>query len=206
MFDQGTQRVNYRRDDGHVIELWWDKAGWHFHDLTIAAGATDLSNSQVFGYAFDAQGTQHVVYRRNDGHVIELWWETDCWHHHDLTIATRAPLAFGGYSYGASGYVFNAQGTQHVNYLGQDFHIHELWWDSSGWHHHDLTNATGTEPGNENSYPIGYVFATQNTQHVNYLGRDNHAHEPRQIWPKAKLEVQHAALLFSPHQRQTSAG
>jgi len=174
---QGTQHVNYRRNDGHVIELWWDTEGWHFNDLTLAAGATDVPNSEVVGYAFEAQETQHVIYRGNDGHIIELWWGSGGWHYHDLTSATGAPLAYGEYAMGASGYVFAAQGTQHVNYLGEDFHIHELWWDGSGWHHHDLSNASGAGPANGNAFPVGYVFASQGTQHVNYLGPDSHIHE-----------------------------
>jgi len=175
---QGTQHVNYRRDDdGHVIELWWDTTGWHFNDLTLAACATDVPNSGVVGYAFDAQATQHVLYGRNDGHIIELWWGSGAWNYHDLTAATGAPLAYGEYAMGASGYVFSAQGTQHVNYLGEDFHIHELWWDGSGWHHNDLSNASGAGPANYNAFPVGYVFAAQGTQHVNYLGPDSHIHE-----------------------------
>ena len=39
--------------------------------------------------------------------------------------------------------MFNAQGTQHVDYRGTDNHIHELWWDTDGWHHDDLTDAAG---------------------------------------------------------------
>jgi hypothetical protein len=48
---------------------------------------------------------------------------------------------FGGSK--LSSYVFENQNTQHVNYIGVDSHIHELWWDSSGWHAHDLTAAAG---------------------------------------------------------------
>jgi hypothetical protein len=39
--------------------------------------------------------------------------------------------------------VFDAQGTQHVVYGGADRHVHELWWNTHGWHHHDLSAATG---------------------------------------------------------------
>jgi hypothetical protein len=171
----GTQHVNYRRDDGHVIELWWDATGWYFNDLTLAACATDVPNSAVIGYGFDVQGTQHVIYRGNDDHIIELWWGNGVWNVNDLTVAAGAPLAYSRYSYGPSGYVFDD--TQHVNYLGQDFHIHELWWDSNGWHHNDLTIAAGADPANDDAVPIGYAFASQGTQHVIYLGSDAHIHE-----------------------------
>jgi len=174
---QETQHVNYRRDDGHVIELWWDNIGWHFNDLTLAAYATDVATSFPSGYAFEAQATQHVTYRRDDGHIIELWWDSGVWNHNDLTVATGAPVAYAQYVWYRSGYVFDAQGTQHVIFLGEDFHIHELWWDSNGWHHHDLTNASGAPIGYSFTVPIGYVFAAQGTQHVNYQGADSHIHE-----------------------------
>ena len=48
------------------------------------------------------------------------------WHLHDLTVATGAPQA----SFRPAGYVFDAQGTQHVIYTGEypDLHVYELWW------------------------------------------------------------------------------
>ena len=69
----------------------------------------------------------------------------------------RAPNAVGN----PGGYVFVGQSTQHVNYLGVGNHIHELWWDSSGWHHNDRTAAAGapTAAGD----PFGYVFNAQGT-------------------------------------------
>jgi hypothetical protein len=46
------------------------------------------------------------------------------WHHADLTASAGAPTSAGP----PVGYVFDAQGTQHVDYRGSDSHIHELWW------------------------------------------------------------------------------
>ncbi len=48
------------------------------------------------------------------------------WHHNDLTAAAGAPLPAVNQS--MSGYAFEAQRTQHVIYVGQDLHFHELWW------------------------------------------------------------------------------
>ena len=151
--------------------------GWHYNDLTAVTGAP-LSIVAPMGYMFDAQGTQHVVYRGFDGHIHELWWNSNGWHHNDLTVAAAAPLAFES----PWGYVFAAQATQHVVYLGLgasgqgiDGHIHELWWDADGWHHNDLTAATGAPSATVP--PIGYAFEAQQTQHVLYVGGDNHIHE-----------------------------
>ena len=47
------------------------------------------------------------------------------WHVADLTAATGATAAAGD----PAGYMFDAQGTQHVNYRGTDGHVYELWWE-----------------------------------------------------------------------------
>ena len=148
--------------------------GWHYNDLTAATGAP-LAIFAPMGYVFDAQDTQHIVYQGYidgqgaDGHIHELWWDSNGWHHNDLTAAIGAPMAFEA----PWGYVFAAQGTQHVVYLGLgaggqgiDGHIHELWWDSNGWHHNDLTAATGAPMAS--APPLGYAFETQRTQHVSH--------------------------------------
>jgi len=98
--------------------------GWHRNDLTAATGAAGAAGNPA-GYMFDAQGTQHVVYRSGDGHIRELWWSDEGWHQNDLTAATGAAGAAGD----PAGYMFDAQGTQHVVYRSSDGHINELWWN-----------------------------------------------------------------------------
>jgi hypothetical protein len=179
-FAQGTQHVFYEPSFGggtndHINELWWDSNGWHNNDLTVAAGAPTWGLGDLRTYVFAAQGTQHVLYQAtgevgqgSDGHIHELWWDSGGWHHNDLTVAAGAPLASQ-----PTGYMFDAQGTQHVVFQGlgadpytTDGHVHELWWDSQGWHHNDLTAATGAPLAE--TYPMGYGFVAQGTQHVVY--------------------------------------
>ena len=101
--------------------------GWHHNDLTAAAGAPlPAVNQSMSSYAFEAQRTQHVIYDGQDPDIHELWWDNNGWHHNDLTAAAGAPLPAVNQS--MSGYAFEAQGTQHVIYVGQNLHIHELWW------------------------------------------------------------------------------
>ena len=170
---QGTQHVIYRGADNHIHELWWNSDGWHHNDLTVAAANAPAAAGDPIGYLFDAQGTQHVIYRGTGNHIHELWWDSSGWHHNDLTNASPgAPAAVSN----PGAYMFNAQGTQHVIYRGADNHIHELWWDNTGWHHNDLTNAGGGAPAAA-SDPAGYMFDAQGTQHVIYRGTDDHIHE-----------------------------
>lgn len=82
----GTQHVVYRGEDDHVHELWWDNGGWHYNDLTSATRGAPLADGDPTGYAFEQQGTQHVVYRAPDKGpgspppgLCELWWN-DIWH------------------------------------------------------------------------------------------------------------------------------
>jgi fucose-binding lectin len=164
---QGTQHAIYiGLSDNHVHELWWDDNGWHTDDLTAATGAPAPLAGPLAGYAFEAQGTQHVIYiGASDNDIHELWWDSNGWQTDDLTAATGAPAALAA---DLAGYVFEAQGTQHVIYRGaSDNHVHELWWDSNGWHTDDLTAATAA-PIVDGAL-VAYMFEAQGTQHVIYL-------------------------------------
>ena len=154
---------------------------WTFNDLTDAAHAP-LAVFRPCGYVSVADASQHVVYQgfspsgTADGHVHELSWHADGgWRYNDLTRATGAPLIAAGSA--PSGYDFSAQPhtlyrSQHVNYVGSDGHVHEIWFapDSGRWQHHDLTAATGG--GNAINVAAGYSYKVR--QRVFYEGSDAH--------------------------------
>jgi Fungal fucose-specific lectin/Astacin (Peptidase family M12A) len=184
---QATQHVVYTGTDGHVHELWWYAGGgWAHGDLSAQTAAPSAAGDPA-GYVFDAQGTQHVVYRGTDAGIHELWWDPAYgWQHGDLSAQTAAPAAAGD----PAGYVFDAQGSQHVVYTGTDGHVHELWWDPAyGWQHADLSVQTGAPAATGD--PDGYVFAAQATQHVVYRGTDGAVHE---LWWAADSAWSHADL------------
>jgi hypothetical protein len=166
---QGTQHVDYRGTDGHIHELYWNGT-WNTNDLTADTNATPAAGDPC-GYVFDAQGTQHVDYCGTDGHIHELYWNGQWWTN-DLTADTNATPAEGGGD--PCGYMFDAQGTQHVDYCGVDGHIHELYWNGQ-WYTNDLTQVTNAPPAGGN--PTGYVFIAQGTQHVIYRGTNGHIYE-----------------------------
>lgn len=177
---QSTQHVVFvapgnQLGSGPVHEFWRDPAGnWNDGgDLTVITGAPVPALGIPSGYAFEAEFTQHVYYRGTDGNIHELRWATatNGWHYWGKpTQLAGAPLASGD----PFGYVFDAQNTEHVVYLGVDGHIHELWRISGGaWNDNDLTLRTGAPlPFTD---PIGFIHdyfgATQN---VAYTSTDHH--------------------------------
>ena len=152
----GTLHVDFRAGDGHMHELFYrGGAGWQHIDLSALAGAPESVGAPA-SYAFEDQGTLHVVYRDTDLHVRELWSRVidGLWHDNDLTIAAGAPTTADGE---LAGYANNDQDTQHVYYRAGDGHIYELWWNASGgWHHNDLTARTGAPLAE--SDPTAYLF------------------------------------------------
>lgn len=173
-----SQHVVYPGTDKHVHELWWDPSGWHHADLTRVTSAPPVYLRSVEAYAFDAQRTRHVVYvggttEHQDVHIRELWADDDGWHHTDLSAATSAP------SIGVpSGYAVNSRNTRHVLFAGHDHtpnHVHELTWDSRGWHYRDLTTATDAPAAQD---PHGFAADTDATRHVIFRGlHDHHIYE-----------------------------
>jgi hypothetical protein len=161
---------------------------WHVNDLTSQTGApapAPAPASIFAGYAFEAQGTQHVVYRA-DGDIQELWWDDNGWHHHNLTqLAAHAQPAAADGNTRLAGYALDAQGIQHVVYRGIDNHIYDMgWYPTVGWYTNDLTGDSGAPPAAAadpqtgfGGDPVAYVFEAQGTQHVMYRGADNHIYE-----------------------------
>jgi hypothetical protein len=86
----------------HVIYLGADASGnstgivyegycgtddvWHFKNLmNEAQGAPPaMSSAAPTAFAFEAEQTQHVLYRASDNHIHELYWNGS-WNHNDLT-------------------------------------------------------------------------------------------------------------------------
>lgn len=181
-FYDGTQRVVYQaRVGGHIHELSNSGDGWHDLDLTAATGAPPCApDAAPTGYSFEDQRTAHVLVRTEVGHILEFWRDATAWHWGDLTAVTGAPVVSDAET--VSGYIFRGQGTQHIDYVGGNGHLHELWWDPSGWHHNDLTAAGAAVPPYPTSSPAGYAFEAGPfqpiaTQHVIFTGNDGNVHE-----------------------------
>jgi hypothetical protein len=187
------QHVNYIGTDGHVHELvHTDPDHWSNTDPTERAGADAQNNPPVAGSPLDGYETsfnnqQHVNYIGIDGHVHELVY-TDHWGHTDLS-QSAGPDALKEQNLPAKGSALDGYETsfnkqQHVNYIGNNRHVHELaHTDPDHWGHTDLSQSAGGDALKEQNLPAegsaldGYETSFNNQQHVNYIGNNRHVHE-----------------------------
>ena len=175
-----SQHVNYVGVDNHIHELFISRgAGWADNDLTAIAGAVaPAAHTAVHGHRL-SDDSQHVIYVGVDNHIHELFISRGAgWADNDLTaiagaVAPAAHTALDGYPL--------SDDSQHVNYVGVDNHIHELFISrGAGWADNDLTAIAGAvaplAPTDATVALDGYPLS-DDSQHINYVGIDNHIHE-----------------------------
>lgn len=115
------------------------------------------AGSLLHGYSSGFDQQQHVVYIGVDNHVYELY-NLNAWKFNDLTSLTGCSLAHPVSS--LSSYVTSFNEQQHVDLVGVDGHLHEIYYDG-GWKTSDLGGnvLTGT--------PLaGYETGFNQQQHV----------------------------------------
>lgn len=81
----------------------------------------------------------------------------------------------------------------HVFYLGNDRHIHQLYYhQGSGWHHYDVSSATGAQSAHDYTDPIACTWNQDMGLRVFYLGTDTLYHEldytPATNWRHALVD------------------
>jgi Abnormal spindle-like microcephaly-assoc'd, ASPM-SPD-2-Hydin/Fungal fucose-specific lectin/Galactose oxidase, central domain len=137
-----SEHVNFIGTDSHVHELTHTGAGWVDHDLTTLAGAGAVlpnPNSALDGFPL-SDDSEHVFFIGTDSHVHELTHTGAGWVDNDLTTLAGAvpPIpttALDGYRL--------SNDSKHVNFIGTDNHVHELYFTASaGWVDNDLTALT----------------------------------------------------------------
>ncbi|HTP24328.1 MAG TPA: hypothetical protein VMK12_01550, partial [Anaeromyxobacteraceae bacterium] len=145
---------------GIVYIYWLRSLGFTVPQIVHAAGATLAANYQTLtgkttAYQDLLAALSGVTITSDNPFAAR----PGRWNFDDLAQQTGAPPAAGN----PRGYVFVAQGTQHVVYRNANGHVQELW-SGGGWKTDDLTGNTGAPPAAGN--PRGYVFDAQGTQHV----------------------------------------
>ncbi len=136
--NDGSQHVNFRGASleavsSDVHELYkgpYSSGQWVDNDLTEFAGGTSVGADVLVGYAQNGGG-QQVNYVDGSGHVHELFFGTlpnisgpACgWVDRDLTALAGGTPAAGDALAGYS----QSDGSQHVNFLDSNGHVHELY-------------------------------------------------------------------------------
>jgi hypothetical protein len=154
--------------------------------LVILAMNNAAQAQHIAGYAWPDNHTQHVIYIGLDDDIHELYYNGNWWHS-DLIqnncSRPKPPHAAGNGGY-VSGFVWTADSSEHVIYVGNDLHLHELWLKLSVaggdncWHHTDLTNVVGGTPRPDpTGGVVGYEWPDDGSEHFVYKGFDGYVHE-----------------------------
>ena len=172
-----SQHINFIGTDGHVHELYANKgAGWAINDLTAASKAPPAAAGTALSSYWQADSSQHVHFIGTNGHVYELYLATGKpWVCNDLTVNAKAPVSAAAGS--ALDSYFGKDTSQHINFIGTDGHVHELYANvGAGWAHNDLTAASNGPAPVAGSPLCGYMQADSG-QHVNFVDGSGHVRE-----------------------------
>jgi hypothetical protein len=176
---EGVNIVVYRGSDLHLHSIHWRGIEAVRHDaLSSVAGAPRAAGDPVAYYAA-AEDAHVVVYRGENGHLLELSWKgIEPVRRFDLNLAVpSAPLPAGdpAICYGA--------GTRerHVVYRSADGHLNDIFGPSGGsLKHVDLTGEAIAPPAAPER-PAAFIVESPYAQHVFYRGTDGQIHEIRSL-------------------------
>lgn len=185
---EGSEHVIYRSQDRHIHRLSYGHWGgdWRHIDLTDATKSFAIAIGTPTGYAWNADGTEHIVYRDlalgdKVAGLTELHHHKgrpeDEWHRVYVcdTAAQEAYLApITIYASGdpndatgdPHGYAWETDGTEHIIYC-RDREIYELWYDYK-WHHRPLSKQVKAPPTGFNAHLACFTWETNNSEHIIY--------------------------------------
>src|SRR5579872_1694088 len=173
--NQGNEHVDYISADGHVHELYYTGKQWADSDLTAKSkGTSAIPGSALDGYPGNGN-SQHVNFISANHHIHELYFnpKTAHWADSDLTASSKGKDAIDGSL--LVGYM-GSSGSVHVNYIGADHHVYELYYSGSSWTDNDLTALSKGKDAATDSGLAGYT-GKNGSIHVNFIGTDQHIHE-----------------------------
>jgi hypothetical protein len=186
-----TQHIIYRGPDNGIHEIWQRKgAEWKYGGSLNQQVGAPATAGDPFGFVWEEDQTQHVVYRGADNQIHELWYrKKPGWSYEGaMTLKLGAPAAGGD----PVGYVWKADKSQHILYRGLENQVQELWYrQKSGWAYGGALSAkAGGPPAAGN--PAGYAWEVDDTQHVVYRGQDSQIHE---LWQRRGKEWKYGGAL-----------
>jgi hypothetical protein len=170
----------YRGSDAHLHVIWSPVGGGPvgYDDLTAAARANGYNAPDALGNPsayVNSQGTHIVVYRGNDGHIWDLYWDTGAVVAENITGFTGSPQAGGD----PFVYYIPAHDLNQIVYRegpNNAGRLIELFWQgaaaTTGW---NITDAAApsippntTSGGYSQVDPVAFYNAATNTKHVIY--------------------------------------
>lgn len=169
----GSEYIDVLGSDRHIHELFSRTGGsWQDRDLTdLSGGSTPMAGSALSGY-MGPDHSEHINYLSLDRHIHELYlFAGQGWVDNDLTMLSRGVVALPGS--GLCGYM--GDNSVHVNFVGPQRHVHELYW-FNGWRDNDLTALSGGVAALSGSALSGY-WGGDGSVHVHFIGSDRHVHE-----------------------------
>ena len=180
-----TQHIVYRGQDGQIHEIWFKKdlmgAKWQYGGALSAKTGAPAAAGDPFGYVWEEDKTQHIVYRGVDNGIHEIFCKKGItgakWEYGGaLNAKVGAPAAAGD----PSGFAWEHDKTQHIVYRGVDNNVHELWFRhgvvDNTWKYGGALNAKTGAPASAGN-AMGYSWEQDKTQHVVYRSVDNQVQE-----------------------------
>jgi hypothetical protein len=175
-----SKHVFFIGTDNHVYELYFTAGtGWVFNDLTsLARAVPPTPTSALTGHRLSNDNSKHVFFIGTDNHVHELFPAGGGrWADNDLTtlagVGAKPPTPTSA----LTSHTLSNDNSQHVFFIGTDNHVHELFIAGAGWHDNDLTTLAGAVPPTPTSALTSHTLSNDNSQHVFFIGTDNHVHE-----------------------------
>jgi len=190
------QHIIFINADRNICELTYaTQGGWNFTAVTSPGFANvtglDLPATPIVtgltGYGTPWDSGWHISYIAQDGGLHQVYWgEANGWQHASLTSSGFANVTGADLPLSNSplaSYITQWNSTQHVNYIGQDGNLHELYCSTTGgWQHGILSgpalaDVSGTNLPASGSPLTAFATPWNQQQHVDYLGQDGGVHE-----------------------------
>ncbi len=147
-----------------------------------------LAASQILAYAWEAEGSRHVLYRAMDYQLHELWYKKNAWNHRPLTPLLNAPPA--------AMELCAIPGTMSAFYFDPRRQLQQISFENGQWNRQTIalpaipppeSNLTGYRDGageinliyRSADYQIHQLYSTQGTWHHYALGQ--HCNAPLSI-------------------------
>jgi len=149
--------------------------------------------------------SQEIDYLGTDTHLHQIC-NNGSWGAGDLTVAAGASMPAQGST--LSTHFDTITGSQELNFLGSDQHVHQLWFDGNAWHESDLTASIGGSLAANGSPIVSAKNPLGLTSEIDYIGTDHHIHQywfSAGTWHAADITALSSGALTASDSQLTTA-